>query len=97
MVELCLIMAGGATEGRKSKKKRSRIESGDREVGAPLSEEDRDVTVTAVPNPNDQRVGVATVDLEMDSEDEAPEDVLLVSGRDTALEQKRLEAAAVKR
>lgn len=31
------------------------------------------------------------------SEDEGPEDVLLVRGRDRALEQKRLEAMAIKR
>ena len=88
-------MAREAT-GRKAKKKRSRIEDGDRKVdGDPLSEEDGGITATTLPN--DQSVGVATMDLDIDSDDEGPEDVLLVSGRDKALEQKRLEAAAVKR
>lgn len=92
-----------ATRGRRSRKKRSTIaiESGDHEVEAPLSDEDGDVTVPSDQMvgvaTGDQRVGVATADLEMDSEDEGPEDVLLVSGRDRALEQNRLEAAAVKR
>lgn len=40
---------------------------------------------------------VANLLLEMDSEDEGPEDVLLVKGRDEALRQKCLEAAAAKR
>ena len=33
----------------------------------------------------------------MGSEDEGPEDVLLVKGKDEAMAQKRLEAAAVRR
>ena len=53
---------------------------------------------------NDQMVASTTVPLGVDeegedasSDDEAPEDVLWTTGKDLALEQQRLEAAAVKR
>ena len=65
---------------------------------APEGEEEGvDATEGGEMEPTGQEEGKEEVEDSPSSEDEAPEDMLWVRGKDQALEQKRSEAAAAKR
>lgn len=77
-----------ANAGKKGKAKKRKTEDDSTKVAPEGNEET---------GSDDHKALEGAPSHELDSDDEKPEDVLWVRGRDKALEQKRVEAAARKR